>query len=186
MPKLRNIIASKGREQKVQVQRRRGVAGASNPIGQSGPSRGEVPQDRIPEQDYSGRYNTQLKPDQERAYQQWAASNNRQRDVYDYDMRGAWQEMQSGSASPDERGHFTDRYKKPNHITFSAESQYHSRENPGGAWTQNPDGSSSYTPSDYVLRNHSAEELRKYFDRNERGNGLVLPGRIARGSKPRL
>ncbi len=55
--------------------------------------------------DMSGQYNTQLSPEQETAYQAWAKQQGREKDVFNYDLRGAWKELQSGTMSEDERGH---------------------------------------------------------------------------------
>ena len=38
--------------------------------------------------DLSAQYNTELSPERERLFQEWATQNNRLRDVYDYDLRG--------------------------------------------------------------------------------------------------
>ena len=75
-------------------------------------------------EDYSDKFNTVLAPDEEEKYQAWATENHREKDVYDYDLRGAWKELQSGTMSEDERGHLGDKYKKPNHPTFSDQSIY--------------------------------------------------------------
>ena len=40
--------------------------------------------------DFSDRYNTKLTPAEAKAYQAWAKAERRERDVYDYDLRGAW------------------------------------------------------------------------------------------------
>ena len=117
--------------------------------------------------DYSARYNTQLAPADEAKFQAWAAANNRTRDLYDYDMRGFWQ----SGAQLDDRGHGVDTFKKPNHPTFSNQSQYHGPETPGGVW-----GPDSFTPSVHNLSMMSAPALQRYFQEREPNYRLVIPG----------
>lgn len=82
--------------------------------------------------DYSDLYNTQLSDEEEQQYQAWAKQIGHERDVYDYDLRGAWK----AGAAQAENGHFPDTFKKPNHHTFSEESQYaDGKRNVGGRWT---------------------------------------------------
>lgn len=81
-------------------------------------------------------YTTKLTPQQEAKFQEWVRRRSKElgRDVSqddaDYDIRGYWL---SGS-STDARGHGTDRFKKPNHPTFSTESQY-AKGLAAGRWT---------------------------------------------------
>lgn len=66
-------------------------------------------------------YNTQLAPDDERAFQRWKARYAPNDSGYDYDLRGAYQ----AGLKPDAKtGHWPDTYKKPNHPTFSDQSRY--------------------------------------------------------------
>lgn len=81
--------------------------------------------------DYSDKFNTQLTEDEEKQYQAWAKQIGHERDVYDYDLRGAWK----AGAAQAENGHFPDTFKKPNHPTFSVESKYHDgKKYVGGRW----------------------------------------------------
>jgi len=81
--------------------------------------------------DYSDLYNTKLTDEEEAQYQEWAKKIGHERDVYDYDLRGAWK----AGAAQAENGHFPDTFKKPNHHTFSNESKYHNETNRvGGHW----------------------------------------------------
>lgn len=116
--------------------------------------------------DYSDKYNTKLTPEEEAAYQEWARKVGRSRDTYDYDLRGAWKELQSGTMTEDERGHLGDKYKKPNHPTFSDQSKYSTPETPGGTWTEEG-GVVTYTPSAWVVKRFGADNLKRYFDRFE-------------------
>lgn len=124
--------------------------------------------------DFTNRYNTKLSASEEREFQEWAIQQGRQRDTYDYDLRGAWKELRGGTMTEDQRGHLGDKYKKPNHITFSTESKYSTEETKGGTWSRGENGRYVYTPSKYVLRRHGAERLRSYFNEYEKSADLGI------------
>lgn len=127
--------------------------------------------------DMSGQYNTQLTPDEESAYQAWAKGQGREKDVFNYDLRGAWKELQSGTMSEDERGHLGDKYKKPNHPTFSTESIYNGKDGyQGGVWSRNGNVD-VYTPQ-HKLTPEQAKRLRLYFAKYEEGVALNLKDKI--------
>lgn len=135
------------------------------------------PRDAFSE-DYSDKFNTVLSPDEEEKYQAWATENHREKDVYDYDLRGAWKELQSGTMSEDERGHLGDKYKKPNHPTFSDQSIYNGQDGvTGGVWSRNAEGKDVYTPG-RKLSSVEADRLRRYFLRNEPGVVLDLKDKV--------
>ena len=135
------------------------------------------PRDTFSE-DYSDKFNTVLSPDEEEKYQVWATENHREKDVYDYDLRGAWKELQSGTMSEDERGHLGDKYKKPNHPTFSDQSIYSGQDGvTGGVWSRNAEGKDVYTPG-RKLSSVEADRLRRYFLRNEPGVVLDLKDKV--------
>lgn len=117
--------------------------------------------------DFSNQYNTALSDEDEAAFQNWASTNNRVSDSYDYDIRGAWKAMQDGSVTQGANGHFPDTYKKPNHPTFSNQSKYTDKDNIGGVWSTDENGKDVYTPSTTNLRYRSMEDLQKYFQRVE-------------------
>ena len=128
--------------------------------------------------DYSGRYNTVLSPEQETRYQQWlqlqSALSRRDmgRDNYDYDMRGAF----LGGAGQAGNGHWPDTYKKPNHPSFSDQSQYHGVDgNTGGAWVQDPQQGWQFTPGPTNLQMHGPQRLQEYFQQTDPDVRLVLP-----------
>lgn len=73
-------------------------------------------------------FNTILNPVQEQAFQGWKAKNAPNDSGDDYDLRGTFKE---GLTRNEQNGHFSDKYKKPNHPTFSNESQYAQYGNPG-------------------------------------------------------
>ena len=89
----------------------------------------------------------------------------------DYDMRGAWRanSQQAGN------GHYPDTYKKPNHPTFSRESQYSTPGQTGGEWVQAPDGSWVFAASPLNMSNMGARGLSDYFQKNEPGAVPLLP-----------
>lgn len=135
------------------------------------------PRDTFSE-DYSDKFNTVLSPDEEEKYQAWATENHREKDVYDYDLRGAWKELQSGTMSEDERGHLGDKYKKPNHPTFSDQSIYSGQDGvAGGVWSRNAEGKDVYTPG-RKLSSVEVDRLRRYFLRNEPGVVLDLKDKV--------
>ena len=128
-------------------------------------------------------FNTQLSPDEEQEFRRWALTNKRDPDMetIDYDLRGFWKE---GGAFG-ENGHATDRYKKPNHPTFSVESMWHNTKSPsgttyvGGTWNS-PDPVSgrrgSFSPSIEMLRTtHPPAFLARYMKEREPDYDLLLP-----------
>lgn len=81
-----------------------------------------------------------------------------------YDVQGSWK---SGDAfKTNYRGHGTDKWKKPNHKSFSTESVYHSSETPGGRWIKTPSGS-QFHPSEITLDLYGVDEVKKYFKEHE-------------------
>ena len=128
------------------------------------------------ERDFSSKYNTELSPDDEKRFRAWAMENGRERDVYDYDLRGAWKELLSGEMKEADNGHLGDKYKKPNHPTFSDQSIYSGKNgNVGGKWDTTENGKTRFTPSATNLRNMSVEELKDYFRKIEPGVVLDIP-----------
>lgn len=114
-------------------------------------------------------YTTQLTPAQEAAFQVWVRERSRilKRDVSkddaDYDIRGFWL---SGSGT-DARGHGTDRFKKPNHPTFSTESQYATKGVAAGKWGFNRvTGKTTFT-APKAWGEKRLEALREYMRKRE-------------------
>jgi len=120
------------------------------------------------------RFNTELTLEEELQFQMWIAEESQKQDrnllldLYDYDVRGYWK----AGERPDERGHGTDRYKKPNHPTFSNESVYHNKEWWGGKWQS--DG--GFIPGTANLRLHTIEFLRDHFKRDPEGVEYLAGG----------
>ena len=65
-------------------------------------------------------YDTKLEPDDEKSFQRWKSRMAPKDSGADYDLRGAYK---SGAAQA-KNGHWPDTFKKPNHPTFSDQSQY--------------------------------------------------------------
>lgn len=127
--------------------------------------------------DQTANYNTPLKPEQEKAFQAWAKANPRLGNTYDYDARGFWLHGAQAGAN----GHGADAWKKPNHPTFSDQSNYHSPYTPGGSWKQiEPpsdqygSGRWSFTPSPQNFKYQSPQDLQAYWNKVEKPNGHVL------------
>jgi hypothetical protein len=96
-----------------------------------------------PEMMYMDQYNTPLNKKEQASFDKWVGDENKKQgrnimmDKGAYDVQGFWK---SGAwKDRDSDGHGTDVYKKPNHPTFSTESQYIDENNPGGIWGE--DGS---------------------------------------------
>lgn len=125
--------------------------------------------------DFTDRYNTKLSEPDEKLYQLWLKTlPKEQQNTYDYDMRGAWQ---AGEGQWD-NGHFTDRFKKPNHPTFSSESVYNGIDGQyGGEWL-NISGRDVFVPSETNLAQNDSEWLRKYFAEVEPSALLMNPNDI--------
>jgi hypothetical protein len=129
--------------------------------------------------DYTSKYNTPLSADEKGGFEGWAKTQSETvgrdvtKDLYDYDLQGWWKNNQGVDLSG---GHLTDQWKKPNHPTFSDQSQYHGADGlQGGQWGQSQDGSYSFKPGATNLKNFSADELKDYFKKVEPGNRLMLP-----------
>ncbi len=115
-------------------------------------------------------FNTQLSPAQEAKFQQWKAKYAPKDSGEDYDLRGAF----AAGVKPDaERGHFPDTFKKPNHPTFSEESQYSGvNGNVGGKWIKR-DGKQFFVPSDTNRQHFTTDQMREYFQEQEPDAELV-------------
>lgn len=127
--------------------------------------------------DFSDQFNTQLTPWEESLYQDWRAEQSRvqgrdlAKDEADYDLRGAWRAGAGKTAG----GHLPDTFKKPNHPTFSKESQYSGVSGiEGGEWQQ-VNGKWRFVASRDQFKYRSPEQLRAYFDKVEKDSELVVP-----------
>lgn len=120
----------------------------------------------------SAKYNTKLNPQEELLFQGWKQKNAPNDSGEDYDLRGAYKADLSGKLKRDSRGHTTDQFKKPNHPTFSDQSQYHGKDGfVGGKWGDD----NSFTPSATNLKMKSPQQLQEYFKAQEPQSKLNLP-----------
>lgn len=120
---------------------------------------------QVDKRDFTNKYNTKLSAKEEAQFQQWANKEGKSGDVYDYDLRGAWKELNSGSMKADDRGHLGDKYKKPNHPTFSDQSVYNGKDGfVGGKWGKEGNAD-TFTPSKTNVMTDA--ELTKYFKERE-------------------
>ena len=119
--------------------------------------------------DFTDKYNTQLSSEEEAKFQDWAKANPKLGNTYDYDARGFFQ----AGANAAGNGHGSDQWKKPNHPTFSDQSQYSGvGGNVGGHWNKAQDGTWDFTPGSGNV--YSSNELQNYFSNQEQGNRLYL------------
>lgn len=117
-------------------------------------------------------YDTPLAPQQQGPYQQWRSSlpgdlqNNQ-----DYDLQGAYLAAMQANG----RAHMGDRFKKPNHMTFSDESQYSTPQTQGGHWSEGANGTFAFWASPWNMQQHSWPELTRYMQEAEPGTPLIAP-----------
>ena len=123
--------------------------------------------------DMTHRFNTPLTPEEFPRYQAWAQANPRLGSTFDYDAQGFWKSGGAAAAN----GHGSDQWKKPNHPTFSDQSQYHGAEGRyfGGSWAPHPAGGWSYAPSSTNLQMHPPGQTYDYFNRVEPDVQLAIP-----------
>lgn len=124
----------------------------------------------MPAPDFTDKFNTSLPKESEAQFQKWLEKNSKQLDLFDYDLRGAWKD----GIAKDPQGHLPDTYKKPNHPTFSSESQYSSQMMPGGQWSKSSDGKWAYKPSPLNLQMYGPDGLQDYFQRVEPDSTLLM------------
>lgn len=135
---------------------------------------GDQPQPMGAPQDFAQKFNTPLPSNQVQAFNQWKAKYAPNDDGSDYDLQGAF----LAGVKPDaDRGHFPDTFKKPNHPTFSDQSQYNgSPDGQGGTYQGGKWGDdNSFTPGATNLQSHSSDELNSYFKSVEPNSKLNLP-----------
>lgn len=106
-------------------------------------------------------FDTKLTPAEESQFQKWKQKNAPNDSGVDYDLRGAFK----AGLSPDPKtGHWPDTFKKPNHPTFSNQSQYAGfAPDRAGSW----DANDQYIPPQTATPNPYAQATLP--------NGLKLP-----------
>lgn len=117
---------------------------------------------------------TPLSPEQEALFRRWLSEQSRAlgrnlgNDLHDYDLRGQFADTGGAPVQP---GHGTDKYKKPNHPTFSDESKYSTPQAPGGHWDETKPERWAFVPSPQMLADglpeHSPGEMLAYFAQAE-------------------
>jgi hypothetical protein len=103
---------------------------------------------------------TKLSPTEELKYQVWKSGLPKALQYEgDYDLRGLYKE--NPNATPSSNLHFTDKYKLPNHPTFSNESKYFNplTERYGGSWKET-DSSFNYVPYDLGVKSPLVEKKK--------------------------
>ena len=107
----------------------------------------------------------------------------------DYDLQGfyndndAYFDWEDAEEEKPGEAHFIDKYKLPNHITFSTESKYSNAFTKGGEWFEDDNGV-NYRTSPYVEKLHSLEEMIKYFRKYEPGVNLIYDGMLIPAVQP--
>ena len=139
---------------------------------------------------WKNNYNTTLSKENENRFQKWAKEKSSElgrnvlNDLEDYDLRGYWI---NGGYKEKGAGHMPDTFKKPNHPSFSNESQYsgvpdaYGGTTKGGRWIGNDESGWSFEPSPRMLKTtHTKEQLQRYFAENEPDTTLVMPPKNAK------
>lgn len=136
--------------------------------------------------DFTDQYNTELNPEQEAAYQKWLSIQKVPTSTRDYDLRGFFADQVFGKTDNSEHeGHFDDRWKKPNHMTFSDQSNYAEilpdGSSTGGRWIEHlssendPKGLGHYTFAMSPHQKIPEQAMREYFQREESHNSFFDP-----------
>jgi hypothetical protein len=112
-------------------------------------------------------------------YKDWLAYKSRiegrdvSQDEHDYDLPAYFNTLK---ATPQDGGHLSDTFKKPNHPTFSDQSKYHVPViQQGGSWTGDEQNGFKFTPSELNKQNMGRANLQSYFNEVETPEGLNLP-----------
>ena len=115
-----------------------------------------------PEMIFKEKYNTPLTKEEKIEYDAWVAAESKRQgrditwDLGTYDIQGFWKSGDHKKMDKDNHG--SDKWKKPNHPTFSNQSKYHNVDGyVGGTWAE--DG--GYTPSAYTAKLYD----KNYYDR---------------------
>lgn len=139
------------------------------------------------EQDFTGKYNTTIPPEKQADFDQWAETRMKtprteetpwggrdpRKDRYDYDVNGFY----LAGAQTAANGHGDDAFKKPNHTTFSNQSEWQGIDGyTGGQWGTHNGGRGAFQPSRTNLEFHSVPELDQYMNSDaEQGKVDQLP-----------
>lgn len=141
----------------------------------------EISQPAWEQPDFTDQYNTELNPEQEAAYQKWLSIQKVPTSTRDYDLKGFFANQVFGKTDTSEHeGHFDDRWKKPNHMTFSDQSNYAQilpdGSSTGGRWEQrlspedDPKGLGIWHFTRPIHGRIPDEPFHEYYEREEPGN----------------
>jgi hypothetical protein len=119
-----------------------------------------------PEMIYRNKFNTELNKEEQKEFNKWVTKESKRqgRDILmdrgAYDVQGFWK---SGDyKNMDEDNHGSDKWKKPNHPTFSNQSKYHGVDGfYGGNWTKE----AGYQPSKQTADMYSPDYYKSMFGR---------------------
>lgn len=118
---------------------------------------------------------TRLSDKEEKAYQEWKQKlpgelgNDK-----DYDLRAQYKE--NPNVKPSANLHFSDKYKLPNHITFSDQSIYNGKGGAQGGKWGSVNGKDVFYAAPQNIKNAGGEDnLKKYFQQYEPNVKLILP-----------
>ena len=127
------------------------------------------------------KYNTEIPEDLRDEFMRWVGAETQRRGknpldmLYDFDVQGFW--LSGEWRTRDFNSLYNDRWKKPNHPTFSNESRYHGAdEYYGGQWGSQ-DEKSTFSPSRTNINFHGENGLYRYFREN-------LGGAILKAESP--
>lgn len=134
----------------------------------------------MPAPDPLAAFRTHLSHRDELNFQMWLmkqsfrAQRDYSRGLRDYDLRGLWRETKGADLGP---GHSTDRYKRPNHPTFSTDSIYSGLPGGpvGGRWTGDDKNGWAFQASPANFIHQTPQQLQQYFRIVEPKNHLILP-----------
>jgi hypothetical protein len=123
-------------------------------------------------------YDTPLTEDQEAQYQEYKKSLGKFGDDSIYDLRGFW--LEHGHEPHEKGAHFVDKYKKPNHPSFSDESQYHMSDdgqggiNMGGSWVQKNGEYTGFIPPASTLKDpEKMSRLQRHMYEDQDGLAII-------------
>lgn len=123
-------------------------------------------------------FETKLTPAEEVKFREWKAKNAPQDSGFDYDLRGAFKADLAGKLPRDGRGHTTDLFKKPNHPTFSDQSQWHGKNGlTGGKWVEK-NGRMMFVAGPTNMEYQDPGDLAAYFREQEPDVNLVIPPKL--------
>lgn len=137
------------------------------------------PNELMPEGVDPNEFETPLSPVEENNFQDWKAHMAPNDSGHDYDFRGAFK----AGIEPAENGHWPDTFKKPNHPTFSDQSQYATdRPDLAGTWN----GDMYISPKAIPIANitNTPDEIMSGLEgvRAWQNRGVAGPTQMRRGA----